>query len=322
MNEPDYYDILGVDDEATQEEIKAAYKALAKKYHPDKNKGKDEMFKKVAEANSVLSDPQKRQRYDEILISGGSIDEIDNPKCSTNGGNDKFFNGMGSFNEIFNQPFFRQNSVGSRGAGGISGKSSVSNESGLNDVSDMFGLESIPNIPGLPNIAEILRMAGIGNLANLTKGVPNNQSRSFTQSFTNNGFPNNNGKTIYAGNDDSDDSDDSDDLDSSDSMFSSSDSDDSVDFKRPPMKSVKRAPIKKASMVSQTKPITQPSTTVKNTTFVKKPVKSTKGITPAKKPVKNAKHITNTRPPKPVKRATKSTKNTKSTTEAQKRNSN
>jgi curved DNA-binding protein CbpA len=301
MSEPDYYDILGVDDEATQEEIKAAYKALAKKYHPDKNNGKDEMFKKIAEANSVLSDPQRRQRYDEILISGGSIDDIDNPKCGTNGSNDKFFNGMGSFNEIFNQPFFRQNSVGSRGAG-VSSRSSVSNRSGMNDVSDMFGLENIPNIPGLPNIAEILRMAGIGNLANLTKGVPNNQSRSFTQSFTNNGFPNNNDKTIYAGNDDSD----TDDLDSSDNMFSSSESTDSIEVKRPvkrPVKSVKKEP-----QVNKTK-VTKSTKSAKTAP----PSKSAKSTKQAKNPTKSTPQTGNK---KSVKQATKSTKSTKRANEA------
>ncbi|MCX8158518.1 MAG: molecular chaperone DnaJ [Candidatus Diapherotrites archaeon] len=66
MTDKDYYEILGVPKNATQEEIKRAYKDLAKKYHPDLNKSPDaeEKFKEIAEAYSVLSDPQKREQYD------------------------------------------------------------------------------------------------------------------------------------------------------------------------------------------------------------------------------------------------------------------
>ena len=63
----DYYEVLGVARTATAEELKAAYRKLAMQYHPDRNngdKGAEEQFKEVGEAYSVLSDPQKRQRYD------------------------------------------------------------------------------------------------------------------------------------------------------------------------------------------------------------------------------------------------------------------
>ncbi|MDP2670769.1 MAG: DnaJ domain-containing protein [bacterium] len=62
-----YYDILGVGEEATEEEIKKAYRKLAMQYHPDRNKGDntaEEKFKEVNEANEVLSNAQKRQQYD------------------------------------------------------------------------------------------------------------------------------------------------------------------------------------------------------------------------------------------------------------------
>lgn len=69
MEFKDYYKILGVSKTATTEEIKKAYRKLAVKYHPDKNqgnKGAEEKFKEANEANDVLSDPEKRKKYDEL----------------------------------------------------------------------------------------------------------------------------------------------------------------------------------------------------------------------------------------------------------------
>ncbi|MCD6010638.1 MAG: DnaJ-class molecular chaperone with C-terminal Zn finger domain [Flavipsychrobacter sp.] len=69
MEYKDYYKILGVDKKASQEDIKKAYRKLAVKYHPDKNPGDkkaEEKFKELNEANDVLSDPDKRKKYDEL----------------------------------------------------------------------------------------------------------------------------------------------------------------------------------------------------------------------------------------------------------------
>ncbi|HNT04833.1 MAG TPA: J domain-containing protein [Anaerolineae bacterium] len=69
MEYKDYYKILGVDKNATQADIKKAYRKLARQYHPDVNPGvktAEARFKEINEANEVLSDPEKRRKYDEL----------------------------------------------------------------------------------------------------------------------------------------------------------------------------------------------------------------------------------------------------------------
>ena len=69
MAKRDYYDVLGVAKGADADEIKKAYRKMAIKYHPDKNEGDkaaEDKFKEAAEAYEVLSNPEKRQRYDQF----------------------------------------------------------------------------------------------------------------------------------------------------------------------------------------------------------------------------------------------------------------
>ena len=87
----DYYEVLGIGKNATDAEIKSAYRKLAKKYHPDLNPGDkeaEEKFKEVNEANDVLSDPEKRKRYDQFGFAG-----VDPNYAAANGGGAGGFGG-------------------------------------------------------------------------------------------------------------------------------------------------------------------------------------------------------------------------------------
>ncbi len=84
MATKDYYAILGVKKNATDKEIKQAYRRLARKHHPDVNPGNkeaEEKFKEINEAFSVLGDPEKRKQYDEFgidrSVKGIIVQEVD-----------------------------------------------------------------------------------------------------------------------------------------------------------------------------------------------------------------------------------------------------
>src|ERR1700747_1963066 len=73
----DYYEILGVKKSASADDIRKAFRKLARKYHPDVNPGDksaEEKFKAISEANDVLSDPKKRKIYDQVGFYSDNID--------------------------------------------------------------------------------------------------------------------------------------------------------------------------------------------------------------------------------------------------------
>ena len=104
----DYYEVLSVSKNATQEEIKKAYRKLAFKYHPDRNKGdkaKEEKFKEASEAYQILSDPKKRQQYDRF--GHGAF--------NGRGGFQDVGDIFSAFKDIFNDGFFGEASSGGFG---------------------------------------------------------------------------------------------------------------------------------------------------------------------------------------------------------------
>jgi curved DNA-binding protein len=83
MDYKDYYAVLGVEKAASQEEIKKAYRQLAKTWHPDKNPGSkvaETRFKEVSEAYEVLSDVEKKKHYDELGKNWGKYQQYNNPQ--------------------------------------------------------------------------------------------------------------------------------------------------------------------------------------------------------------------------------------------------
>src|SRR5580693_5415408 len=110
----DYYETLGVDRKAVQKDIRQAYRKLARKYHPDLNPGdksSEEKFKQVQEAYDVISDPKKRQMYDQFGFDG-ERNAAPPPPPNDGGAHFDFsgfdFGGQGgtNFRDLFSQ-FFR-----------------------------------------------------------------------------------------------------------------------------------------------------------------------------------------------------------------------
>ncbi|HEY4503592.1 MAG TPA: DnaJ domain-containing protein, partial [Candidatus Paceibacterota bacterium] len=117
----DYYKVLGIDKNASKEDIKKAFRKLAHEHHPDKGGGDASKFKEASEAYSVLSDDQKRQQYDTFGSTGAGM----------GGGQGGGFSGF--------------NSQGAQGFGGFDFSNFAQQYSGQNgqsfefDLGDIFG---------------------------------------------------------------------------------------------------------------------------------------------------------------------------------------
>jgi curved DNA-binding protein len=109
----DYYDILGVKADASEADIKSAYRKLARKYHPDKNKdaGAEEKFKSINEANEVLKDAEKRRSYDELRAGGYRQGEQFRPPPGWQGQHGHGDADDGDFSDFF-ESLFGRNAAG------------------------------------------------------------------------------------------------------------------------------------------------------------------------------------------------------------------
>jgi molecular chaperone DnaJ len=111
--EKDFYAILGVSKDASDADIKKAYRKLARKYHPDTNQGDaaaEQKFKDITEANAVLSDPEERQQYDAIRAMGSGA------RFSAGGQG-----GAGGFDDVFGNLFGGGRQRGGFRGGGFGG---------------------------------------------------------------------------------------------------------------------------------------------------------------------------------------------------------
>jgi curved DNA-binding protein len=129
MEYKDYYKTLGVAKNANAKEIKAAYRRLARKHHPDVNQGNrqaEARFKELNEANEVLSDPEKRARYDQLGSNWAAYESREPPTGAWGSGGrvrvnmGGFEEGLGDFSDFF-RTFFGGGGGEARGAGASGG---------------------------------------------------------------------------------------------------------------------------------------------------------------------------------------------------------
>lgn len=170
----DYYKVLGVEKNATQEEIRKAYRQLSKKYHPDRNKSPEakQRFQEVNEANMVLGNPEKRKKYDEYGEHWQHADEFEAQRRQYRQGNGYDFGGYGGFGDFthsagntssfsdFFESLFGEHIFGSRQRGSSKGEDYEAEVTlGLRDI--MTAKKEIINING--NNLRITIPAGVAD---------------------------------------------------------------------------------------------------------------------------------------------------------------
>ena len=145
MQYKDYYAILGVEKTASKDEIKKAYRKLAKQHHPDANKGEkasEDKFKDISEAYEVLGDDDKRKKYDMFGNQAGYSNgaDFDPSQYGWNGGNVRYSTaGSGDHSDFFNMFFSEGFDLSSLfGGAGRGGRTSSRTYQG-DDLSELFG---------------------------------------------------------------------------------------------------------------------------------------------------------------------------------------
>ena len=145
MQYKDYYAILGVEKTASKDEIKKAYRKLAKQHHPDTNKGNkasEEKFKDISEAYEVLGDDDKRKKYDmfgnQAQYANGA--DFDPSQYGWNGGNVRYSTGgTGDHSDFFNMFFSEGFDLSSLFGGATRGRRTTSRVYQGDDLSELFG---------------------------------------------------------------------------------------------------------------------------------------------------------------------------------------
>jgi molecular chaperone DnaJ len=140
----DFYQLLGISENATPDEIKKAYRKLAKQYHPDANPNNPqaaEMFKQISEAHGVLSDAEKRKKYDQMRKLGAfDLGARTGGRAGGRSGGPGAGTGPGGFSEVFDFGDF-----GSMGLGDIF--SSIFGRGGKRDQPRGDTIETVLEIP-------------------------------------------------------------------------------------------------------------------------------------------------------------------------------
>lgn len=153
----DYYEVLGVEKGASADEIKKAYRKLAMKYHPDRNPGDkdaEEKFKEVGEAYEVLSDDDKRSRYDQYGFAGVDPNYAAGAGGAGYGGfNGAGFGGFGDFGDIFSDLFGGGTTTRRSGASSARRGENIMTRLDLTFEEAAFGCDKEVSVPRIENCA-------------------------------------------------------------------------------------------------------------------------------------------------------------------------